>query len=207
MISESCGNGWLFLWANRVLSLISIIGAAAAVATLYFIKRQADTANKTLVAQFRPKVIIRRMKLNPATSALYDGLADRAWKIELQIANTGGTVAHVLKCIVSLHLKDDYPTGQSPETWNKSYAPFSLIPGERRTLDLVFSSDAFRAALHVMEHIVRKGEKQYTWPLCTGTITYADDNGFTRETEFQRSWNVKTLRFDASTDPEYEYAD
>ena len=41
----------------------------------------------------------------------------------------------------------------------------------------------------------------------SGIVTYLDDNGVGRDLGFCRTWNSRRERFEASTDPEEEYAD
>lgn len=191
-------------WVTVYLTAVYVVIAAF---TLIAIWRQSKLARATLAAQFRPKVIVRTIKLDPITSSTYDGLDNKLWKIQLQVTNSGGTIARVLKCVVFSYLISEAHGMGREDVCTEEWENFTLIPGERRQLDLKFTSEDFRAALHVMEYAISHKEKQYTWPVCAGTITYLDDNGFTRETGFLRSWDVKSRRFNASTDPECEYAD
>jgi hypothetical protein len=191
---------WVIVYITAIYVFISAW-------TLIAVNKQANIANRALIAQFRPRIIVRAITLDPPTSAIYDGLDDKAWKIELHLKNSGGTVAHIQECVASFFLESTAPNPPPSENWTHKWGELSLAPGERSQLDLVFSSQDLRAALHVMEYVVRHREDQYTWPICTGTIVYSDANGLKRETGFFRKWEVDGQRFTPSGDPEKEYAD
>jgi hypothetical protein len=184
-----------------------IIGIFVATRTLNAIKEQSKIANATLVTQFRPKVIVRSMRLDPPSFIYFDRRGDGIWKIELQLMNIGGTVATIQK---GLAFFQEYVDGHP----RKELAPFlileekfSLRPGERRSLDYALSPEAFRDYMQVLETSTTLKDKQPCWPICHGAITYRDENGFDRETGFGREWNVKEERFDPLDDPKFEYQD
>jgi hypothetical protein len=172
------------------------------------VRKQADIAREALTIQFRPKVIVRSIKLDPTTSAEYDRRADEKWKIELHVMNIGETIAHVNKCEVDISWLGSQPTTTLEQICKKDWPQFSLAPGERKPLEVLLTGVKFRIAFHILESaVVENGRPQITWPLCGGTIEYADSNRVTRRTSFHRVWQISSGHFAASTDPELEYTD
>ncbi|MGA9668222.1 MAG: hypothetical protein WBQ94_03390 [Terracidiphilus sp.] len=192
---------------NVALFLAGIIGIIVANGTLNAIEEQSRISNVILATQFRPRVIVRSVKLDPSSCVLYDRRGDGAWKIEVMLTNVGGTVSHVQRCDVSFDL---YAENGSPyETVGAQTLtePFVLRPGDRHPLELSLPGDKFRIILYAMETAFANHITKLVWPMCHGTITYADDNGFERRTGFARQWEIETRRFKVADDPENEYAD
>ncbi len=74
-------------------------------------------------------------------------------------------------------------------------------------LVIPIKQENFRMNLNVVEHVKRRGETPYEWPVCIGYILHRDDNGCQRETAFERQWDIKSGRFIPSEDTEAEYSD
>jgi hypothetical protein len=189
------------------LFIAGIIGIIVANGTLNAIEEQSRISNAILVSQFRPRVIVRSVKLDPASCGLYDRRGDGVWKIELILTNIGGTIGQVQKFEVSFDL---YSENGSPyetvgtQTLNES---FELRPGDRHSLELKLPGHKFHTILHAMEMAFANHMTKLVWPMCRGTITYIDDAGFERRTGFARQWEIETKRFKVVDDPENEYAD
>jgi hypothetical protein len=189
------------------LFLVGIIGIIVANGTLNAIEEQSKIANAILATQFRPRVIVRSVRLDPASCVIYDRRDDGEWKIELILTNVGGTIAQVQRYEVSFDL---YAENGSPyETVGAQTLdePFELRPGDRHTLELSLPGDKFRTILHAMETAFANHATKIVWPMCRGTILYSDDNGFERRTSFARQWEMETKRFKVVDDPENEYVD
>jgi hypothetical protein len=165
-------------------------------------RRYVNISVRNFVATFRPKVLIRSIILDPET--VEDKPAGPC-KIRLLLVNTGGTIAYVDSCEFSLDWFDiEKPTILFGHATDSS---FSLVPGQSRSIDLEIPGSGFPMSLYSLEVNVREGARQKKFPMCSGTITYTDDNKIQRRTGFQRVWDVSSRRFAASTDTEYEYAD
>jgi hypothetical protein len=188
----------------------------------YETRKDAKIAHATFVTQFRPKVIVRNISLNPTTSAEYDQIGDGIWKIELTVLNMGETTAHIQKCEASLFLVGDYPTTTRDQLGSKQWPRFTLAPRARAPLEFVIDGDRFRRAFSISEKANRPlsdigqprmvydkspNMPQATWPTCKGLIEYADDNKAARQTGFQRIWDFRSQKFTASQNPDEEYQD
>jgi hypothetical protein len=174
--------------------------------------KAAKIAHATFVTQYRPKVIVTRIDLNPASSTEYDRLDDRVWKIELLLFNNGDTTAHVKHCEAAFFLFGDggKPTTEVERYQSKIWPHFSLAPRERRTFDMPMggtSGDTLRLTIQILEQAVKSGKPQTSTLICGGTIKYADDNGAIRQTGFRRGWDIRNKRFITYDNPENEYQD
>jgi hypothetical protein len=202
-------------WSNWALFAAAIWAGRMALNTLMAIRKQAQLMDaqiklteKTLVLQFRPRVILRAVTLFP-TSTSKHGIADlQLWQIAIVLVNQGGNTAHVSTCGCNVYWRDNYP---KPHKHNPAaserWTDLSLGPGEMRELVIQIQELDFSAAFAVSEHVTNKQETPYLWLICEGVITYHDDNGWTRQTGFKRQWNMETKRFEVSPDEETEYVD
>jgi hypothetical protein len=171
---------------------------------------QAAISRQALVAQFRPKIIVRKMRLDPSATLYFDRRGEDSWKIELHLHNSGGSVAHVRKCEGFFQVHD----GSSG--WTKESIAFLLnetlfdIPaGGKHQLDLPLPAERFRKILGDMEASSQGtdvgGAMRDDYLVFNGTITHRDDNGIDRDTGFSRNLYMKTAKFLASDDPNEEY--
>ncbi len=168
---------------------------------------QAKISRKALVAQFRPKIVVRRIELHPSSVVEFDSLVDGKWEIRIDLVNKGGTVAHIDICTVEAYWESHYPKMRRAEIGKHEFGKDSLSLGEMQRLILPITQPDFRTNLGVVEHVAKRGDKPYEWPVCVGYILYTDDNGHQRETEFDRRWDIASDRFIPSDDPEAEYSD
>ncbi|MGO8719052.1 MAG: hypothetical protein ACLQMO_07515 [Acidobacteriaceae bacterium] len=58
--------------------------------TLNVIREQTEISRKALVAQFRPKIVVRSITLDPDSVSEFDGRGDGRWEIKIYIVNRGG---------------------------------------------------------------------------------------------------------------------
>ena len=59
---------------------------------------QVEISRKALVAQFRPKIVVRSIRFDPSSVEEFDQRTNPSWRIEISIVNVGDTVAHVTRC-------------------------------------------------------------------------------------------------------------
>jgi len=208
-------DGWrkFVAWPEGITACALILTLGAIAWQAYETRRAANISSRTLISTFRPKVVVRSVKLNPPNSTVYQNIGDGMWKVELILANMGSTRAHVEKCEVKfVWLKDD------PLPWVSRVTPiaakqwegFLMLAAARHALELVIPyQSGFSITLGTVETMLKmpSGHDQGTWPICHGTIVYADDNGSRRETGFFRKWNISTEQFEISEDAEFEYQD
>jgi len=197
----------LFSWPEGIT-------AWAIIATLFVIgwqswetRRSAEIAARSLVAQFRPRVVVRNISLDPLTVAEFDKRGNGLWEVVLLIVNEGGNVARVTSCAISTLIRTSYPTLNSESIGKENQVGFSLRPGERKQLRVKITYDQFRITMHVIEHVATKNETQYTAPVCSGEVTYQDEHGWERRTGFERMWDANSRTFKPSDNPSVEYID
>ena len=189
-------------WQGRVLR-----------GTLKAVEQQAAIAKTTLVSSFRPKVVLRSIKLNPPNYATYLAVNDGIWKVELILTNTGSTKASIEKCDLHIAFFGDQPfpwSAQGAPLGSKEWAPFVLPPADRYPLEFVIPRESgFSIGFGTQVEMLRmpNNHGQAVWPTCSGTIVYVDDNGHRRQTGFSRRWNIPAERFESSEDPDLEYQD
>jgi hypothetical protein len=165
---------------------------------------QVEIANRSLVAQFRPTIVVRSIKLNPSSTSEFDRYGEGNWTIDLYIVNVGQTEAHIKYCEATGFWRDGYPP-TATQIGKAQWPEFSVQAGGRRKLNLPIEVENFRGNMSVLEHDAKN--RQDAWPICSGKIIYRDDSGCIRETGFERVWQVGTQKFIASEDPELGYHD
>ncbi len=167
---------------------------------------QVEISRKALVAQFRPKIVVRSIRFDPSSVEEFDQRTNPSWRIEISIVNVGDTVAHVTRCEAISFWMDNLRRSRADIATNE-WEPYSLQPGETKRLILPVEQRDFRTSLHVVESAIKRTNESQEFPVCKGYIFYTDENGHTRETGFERRWNIHLRRFIASEDPESEYSE
>jgi hypothetical protein len=157
---------------------------------------QAEISRKAFISQFRPKVSVRGMWFIEKDGAL---------TIEIWLANTGGTTAHIIG-------SDIKASWEIPRELKKkllattALGDTSLRAGREHpiSVDITEIAASHRVAMIAVEE---QGRDQEAWICCFGHLTYLDDNKASRSTGFFRKYDIETKRFVPSSDPEDEYAD
>jgi hypothetical protein len=229
IVSTPEKDGWdkTAFWVNAALAFAGIVGVTIGVCTLWLIRaqvaemrKQADLMagqleemkkareieNKTLILQYRPKVIVRNVRALEFSSALY---RPGECQIRFTIVNVGGSPAHIvsggnLKLIsalgytvdnVALHDGDEFVI---PE--------FTLEPGQQNIFDgrLTTGTDNDEGWI-----AYRKGRStspsRYLYLM--GTIWYQDDLNIPRATGVSRKYDISTKTFAPMKESEEEYTD
>ena len=164
-------------------------------------RRTVAISQKALIFEYRPRVIVRTLKLIPV-KADAGQIAD--WQIEMVVANIGGTMAYIKPW--SLRAESSFPG--AGEMVQSVVGGFELAGGESRSIEVVMEGEEWRVSMRSLTFTVQQlGKEQRRYPIVSGTISYGDDNKIMRRTGFRRSWDAKEERFLPSTDPEYEYQD
>jgi len=170
------------------------------------IRRTADISARALVTEFKPKIVVRKMRLNPTAVIYFDRRNDGVWKIDLEISNVGGTPAYVQEITAYFQVY----VGHSPtDDLGGLFAdqPFEIPAGRRREIAIPLSAEKTRSYMEKLESSIKQNGIRTDWPICHGTITFRDDNGIDRDTGFGREWDIKAERFIPIDSPEWEYQD
>lgn len=198
---------WAIIGTGFVIAWQSSETRKAAKAT----EAQAEISREALVSQFRPKIAVRRVRLDPPATKYFDRRMDGIWKLELTLHNIGGTTAHVQKCQGFFNLQSG-EDGRSKDSVSGLYIdkPSDIPAGGKHPLEIRLDEVRFRKMLGEVEDDVRledgsRGSIRPDWFLYYGTITYRDDNGLDRDTGFSRQWYTRGQHFLASDDVEAEY--
>ncbi len=166
--------------------------------TLGAIKRQADIANRTLIAQFRPKVIVRYIEL-------YNGAG--LWGIHLLVGNTGGTNATIKDGKIEVRWRVGNERRYDP-LHRGSIEGFSLGAGEEQSFNIAISDNSrFDSKMHVFRLALEEGRPEKYLMQAVGEVRYVDDSGAGKKTGFFRVLDIQSLRFAASQNTEDEYQD
>jgi len=198
--------------------------AAMTQETLAAIKRQADSLdkqaghmagqleemrkareieNKTLILQYRPRLIIRNTVTKDYSVTIGQNIK---CTVAFQLVNMGGSPAHVIHGEVYLLAVDasDLKDIRISEGNHGEMQERSLQPGERQNFeDLLDSSivaDEEWAAFH-------QGQNSSHSLYLLGTIWYKDDLGIPRQVGVHRKYDPSNLRFIPQNDSEEEYSD
>lgn len=162
--------------------------------------------NRTLILQYRPKIIVRNAK---ALQFSFD--LGKPWECELSfmIVNIGGSPAKITTgtniCMMSCVAPDtgsiDFKTGDTT-----LIDPLTLQPGE----EVVVQESLPSGVLFDLEwENFRQGlqGKNLRYLFLMGRIFYTDDLNIPRSTGISRTYNPKTKAFTPRKDEEDEYAD
>lgn len=206
-------QGWhkFVTWPEGIVTWAIILTLGAIVWQAVETRRSVKIATKTLVTSFRPKVIVRSIKLDPPATIFYERRKEGIWSVSINLTNTGGTEAKVKKVDALFQIYSD--TGMPLDTIGTVWTPaldreFLVLPGSQHILrGVVTDGQSFYLSLHSIESSTASHNTQLRRPTCHGTITYVDGNGFERKTGFIREWKVEVQRFAVVDDPAYEYQD
>jgi hypothetical protein len=216
-------------WINAALAGIGIIGVGIGIGTLLFlrrqtahIKRQADQMeaqlqemkkvseleNKTLILQYRPKVIVRNATAKAFSKEIGGGVFSEPVRcvVAFQIVNIGGSPAHIVDG--DIYLLSARASGleeeiEFKESTHVGIGQRTLQPGEREAIEFGLDTRIPNDARWVEFY---KGASSHSIFLL-GTIWYRDDLEIPRQTGLHRSYDPKTKTFVPRRDSEEEYSD
>jgi hypothetical protein len=195
----------LVVWPDGIATWAIIATGFVIAWQSYETRRAAAISQRALILEYRPRVIVRTLKLIPIT-AEPEEIED--WRIEMVIANVGGTMAYVQPWSLRMEWYDMEDDRQIREIMQSSGEGFDLAGGQSRGIEAAIEGEGFKISMYTLGFSVQAaGKRQHRYPVASGTLIYRDDNGITRRTGFRRAWDAKDQRFCPSTDPEYEYQD
>ncbi|HEY6448233.1 MAG TPA: hypothetical protein VIY53_17370 [Acidobacteriaceae bacterium] len=184
--------------ATMVLVAVAVWAGCLALKTLRAIEKQADIANRMLIAQFRPKVIVRRIEL-------FNGAGN--WNMHIEVENIGGTKAITKE--TKLYIRWRVGSERRCESLHdQRIDSFALEAGEGRGINFLMSNNGrFNSKMDVFKMALREGTPNRYSLQVIGEIPYVDGSGAGKKTGFSRFLDIETMRFNASQNPEDEYQD
>jgi hypothetical protein len=179
--------------------------ASLMIAQLEEMKKSREIETKTLILQYRPKIIVRSAR------ALDFNIAELGQpaigKVRLSIINTGGSRARVTSGSIAMQSSatssriEDLREGQSG-----MIGPFTLQPGEEMPVEMDLSVGMTNDLQWANFHQGYQSESARFLYLF-GIILYLDDLDIPRRTGVFRTYAPKTRTFVANKDSDEEYAD
>ena len=213
----TCGLWLTSIWQWRAIKEQARLARRALVAdrrALAISRRSVDTAQQSLALQFRPKMIVRNIVLDPLpprpNGTSLPVLQHHPLTGQFYIANVGGSVA-TIKEILSLVFWTEPPPlpMRRPYEGRDGQKPSSLIrlqPGQ--SVPRRFDSEQ---PLDVNPDQILRWSDSGSGPrihlYVMGWVEYADDLGYIRRTAFCRKFEPQSVRFKAVDDPDYEHAE
>lgn len=204
----SSGPSWnvLFSWPEgitgwAVIATLIVIGWQS-----YETGRSADIANRTLLSTMRPTLIIRHIVIHRGTWISTMGLPDAdPWRIDFDMVNVGQSSARITRHnFTSNRIEEDIPDFSVEE---KTSEPFSLEPGEKRTLSIELNQQLKDILRHLRQDGLAQGyqntNRLYFW----GHAQYADGLGIVRNIGVCRRYENTVGRFKPGDDADFEYTD
>jgi len=168
------------------------------------IQRQAELMQKTLILEFRPRVVIKGGYVEGIQNS--DTKEPLGGRIEFVVMNTGGTPAHIFNSeFVAKVIDYDIPTFNLFEG-AASIGEVTLQSGEGRTAEVPISLDLVK---ELREQVLNQNEIQSAWPKLVyfvGKLRYADELGIKRSVGIFRKFDPKERSFVPVKNSESEYS-
>jgi hypothetical protein len=191
LVLVAIGQAALFVWQLSLIQAGAKDAASAANAAL----KSADTAEKALVATFRPKLVVKRISLEEPRPG-------RPLKIEWIVANIGGTPGTITESNATVKLSGPKILEPIPEYSDEKTSMGSLTVEPGTGVPLAqFDSESLRE----WQDDAHAAGQAFVYFI--GYIQYADGIGVRRYMAFCRRYNRQTRRFEVVDDPNYEYGD
>jgi hypothetical protein len=168
--------------------------------------RSADIANRALLSTMRPRLIIRHIVIHRGTQISTFGVPDAdPWRVDFDTVNVGQSAARITGHNFTIKRnEDDIPDFSIEE---KSCSPFSLQPGERRTMSIKIGQELMDILRHIRPDGLAQGYQNTNHLYFWGHAQYTDGLGIVRNISVCRRYENKMGRFTPGIDPDYEYAD
>ena len=171
-------------------------------------KESRDIQTKTLILQYRPRIIVRHATAKAFSKEIGEGVFSEPVRcvVAFQIVNIGGSPAHIVDGDIYLlsarsgGLEEEI---EFKESTHVGIGQRTLQPGEREAMEFALDTRISNDARWVEFY---KGTSSHRIFLL-GTIWYRDDLGIPRQTGLHRSYDPKTKTFVPRKDSEEEYSD
>ncbi len=169
-------------------------------------QKSRELENKTLVLQYRPKIIVRNAK---ALQFSFELGEPGECKMRFVMVNTGGSPAHItpggfiqlMSATASKLGKVEIKQGDPVYI-----SQFTLQPGQIVTVEEVLPTGTINSIAWANFREGIQGEHpRYLYLL--GTVFYMDELSIPRATGIHRKYNPKTQEFEPQKDNESEYTD
>jgi len=167
-------------------------------------RKVSEIENKTLILQYRPKVIVRNATAKIFTTQLGE---QAQCVLAFQIVNTGGSPAHIINGDTYLLFARSNGSIEEIEFIESTHVGIgerTLQPGERENIQTGLHARIINDERWVEFH-AGGGSLHFIYLL--GEVWYRDDLGIPRQVGLHRAYDPKTKKFIPGKDSEEEYTD
>jgi hypothetical protein len=178
------------------------------------IGRQANIADKTLMLQFRPQLIVRNVVLTSVTEQPSGEtyMLRRGYPVmgQFYVANVGDSPARITESFCMIEWRKGGLPMRRPYEGENGNNPVGGILNAGETRTGVFTSERPLDVdpLEIFNTLAVGHLRQYDLALYVmGWVEYADDLGFVRRTAFCRWLNPMRNYFMVVDNPDYEHAE
>ena len=168
-------------------------------------EQSREIETKTLILQFRPKIIVRNAKASEFN--VFELGEPATGRALFTVVNAGGSAAHITDGTIAMWSvkASDHKMEQTHGTdW--PIGEFTLQPGEDRTLAFPLNTGAVNDLDWANYHAGLRTEP-LKFIYLAGVLQYLDDLKILRRTGIMREYDPKTKLFAPSKTSEAEYSD
>ena len=169
------------------------------------IETQAEIANKALILQFRPRIVIRGGWVNG--TRLADTKEPVGGRVQFVITNAGGTDAHIYKSEFIVKTLGDSITESGLMDGATSIGEFSLTAGQGTTVTIPISVEMVKNIRNEFNLRNEPSSPNRKPVYAIGGLWYRDDLGISRNTGVFRRFDANELIFMPVENSTSEYAD
>jgi hypothetical protein len=197
---------------NEVLALIGLGYLVFMRLQWSEIRKQRELTGKTLLLQFRPRLIIRNVVIHPQLDAtdtkpnlIYYFARNELARGQCYVANVGDSKATVTESLCMVYCCQGPLPMRRPYEGRDGNNPITGIieAGDRKTM--IFDSGEPMKVGHQEIGLMGYSDFRPIWSVYVmGWIEYKDDLGFERRTAFCRKFDPTINRFVTINDPDYE---
>jgi len=210
--SKATTDWWIAAFTG-VLAVVAVLQWCSMRKQAGYMREQSRLMRQSLVAQFRPRLIIRNVGLLKGRREMVNGVSrvvnDVEWKVEFVLANVGGTNAQVKESNVAIneieHVGGELPHIPPYSDERNSLGNFIIKPGEHVLKEVIPNQVVFK----VWDRWKRAGGTAVGptgWYLF-GYIQYCDDVGIERRIGFCFRYDSSAQRFSKEQSADYNYQD
>ena len=171
-------------------------------------RRSANISAHVMVAQFRPRLIVRKIVMTKGTAISTFGAEDaQPWTVDFDVANVGQGKADVIDHAFFIRMGESGKVEQDSIALVGGGKHFELEPGEELRLSIAMPEGLKLILRHIGDDGLGKGYQNTDSIYFYGILKYADSLGTQRNTAVCRWYHNAKKGFTTVDDPDREYID